>query len=65
MFISLAVAGSAVAVAACGSNSGSSSGSTSSQPAQAAKTNAKPSGDITVWVDSVRLPAAKAYTTSR
>jgi ABC-type glycerol-3-phosphate transport system substrate-binding protein len=60
---SLAVAGIAVGLAACGGSGGS--GSTSSQAAKsstAAAAKAGPaSGDLTVWVDSVRLPAAKAY----
>ncbi|WP_211233107.1 ABC transporter substrate-binding protein [Solirubrobacter soli] len=50
-----------MAVAACGSNSDSKSSSTSTQASTGSKTTTKPSGDITVWVDSVRLPAAKAY----
>ncbi len=61
IFISFAVSGAAVAVAACGSNSDSKSSSTSTQASTGSKTTTKPSGDITVWVDSVRLPAAKAY----
>jgi ABC-type glycerol-3-phosphate transport system substrate-binding protein len=63
---SLAVAGIAVAVAACGGSSDS--GSTSSKAAttsSASGAKAGPaSGSLTVWVDSVRLPAAKAYAKS-
>jgi ABC-type glycerol-3-phosphate transport system substrate-binding protein len=60
---SLAVTGIAVGLAACGGSSDS--GSTSSQAAKtstASGAKAGPaSGSLTVWVDSVRLPAAKAY----
>jgi ABC-type glycerol-3-phosphate transport system substrate-binding protein len=60
---SLAVAAVAVGLAACGGSSNS--GSTSSQGATtstASNVKAGPaSGSLTVWVDSVRLPAAKAY----
>jgi ABC-type glycerol-3-phosphate transport system substrate-binding protein len=57
---SLAVTGIAVTVAACGG--GSDSGSTSSQAATTSAAKAGPaSGALTVWVDAVRLPAAKAY----
>jgi ABC-type glycerol-3-phosphate transport system substrate-binding protein len=60
---SLIVTGVAVGVAACGG--GSDSGSTSSQAAKtstASSAKAGPaSGSLTVWVDSVRLPVAKAY----
>jgi ABC-type glycerol-3-phosphate transport system substrate-binding protein len=66
MLVSLAVSSMAVAVAACGS--GSSSTSTSSDTAKSnSSTTAKPgkvAGSLTVWVDSVRLPAAKAYVKS-
>src|SRR5690242_2273197 len=51
---SLAVVGLAVAVGAC-----SSSSATSSAPAASA--SGKVGGSLTVWVDSVRLPVAKAY----
>ena len=64
VLVSLALSASAASVAACGSaNDGKSASTpTPSAPAGApAKAAAKPSGDITVWVDSVRLPAAKAY----
>ena len=54
MLTSLAAAGLAVAVGAC-----SSSSSTSSAPASSA--SGKVGGSLTVWVDSVRLPAAQAY----
>jgi ABC-type glycerol-3-phosphate transport system substrate-binding protein len=43
----------ALAVAGCGSTSSSSGGSNSASSAG--------SGELTVWVDSVRLPAAQAY----
>jgi ABC-type glycerol-3-phosphate transport system substrate-binding protein len=60
---SLAVTGMVVGLAACGGSSDS--GSTSSQAATtstASGAKAGPaSGSLTVWVDSVRLPAAKAY----
>ena len=60
---SLAVTGMAVGLAACGGSSGS--GSTSSQAASSTASGTKAagpaSGSLTVWVDSVRLPAAKAY----
>jgi ABC-type glycerol-3-phosphate transport system substrate-binding protein len=60
---SLAVTAIAVAVAACGGSSDG--GSTSSQAAttsSASGVKAGPaSGPLTVWVDSVRLPVAKAY----
>jgi len=48
------VAAIAVVVGACTSSSGSPSASTSG----------KPSGSLTVWVDSVRQPAAQAYVKS-
>jgi ABC-type glycerol-3-phosphate transport system substrate-binding protein len=56
VLISLAVASLAVGVAACGSSGGSKSNSTTTalKPGKAA-------GALTVWVDSVRLPVAKAY----
>jgi ABC-type glycerol-3-phosphate transport system substrate-binding protein len=60
---SLAVTGIAVGLAACGGSSDS--GSTSSQAATtstASGAKAGPaSGSLTVWVDAVRLPVAKAY----
>jgi ABC-type glycerol-3-phosphate transport system substrate-binding protein len=61
---SLAVTGIAVGLAACGGSSDS--GSTSSQAAtsstaSATKAAGPASGSLTVWVDAVRLPAAKAY----
>jgi ABC-type glycerol-3-phosphate transport system substrate-binding protein len=54
MLTSLVAVGLAVAVGAC-----SSSSSTSGAPTSTA--SGKVGGSITVWVDSVRLPAAKAY----
>jgi ABC-type glycerol-3-phosphate transport system substrate-binding protein len=60
VFTSLAVSGAAMAIAACGSGSDSSSDPTPSPTTQSG-TPAEASGDITVWVDSVRIPAAKAY----
>jgi ABC-type glycerol-3-phosphate transport system substrate-binding protein len=52
-----------VAVSACGG--GGDSGSTSSQAATTSKSSSAKtgpaSGSLTVWVDSVRLPVAKAY----
>jgi ABC-type glycerol-3-phosphate transport system substrate-binding protein len=57
---SLAVSGAAMAVAACGS-SGDSNSNSASSPTTQSGTPAEASGDITVWVDSVRLPAAKEY----
>jgi ABC-type glycerol-3-phosphate transport system substrate-binding protein len=63
IFTSLAVTGIAVGLAACGG--GSDSGSTSSQAATTSTASGAKggpaSGSLTVWVDSVRLPAAKAY----
>src|SRR5689334_24873938 len=54
MLTSLAAAALAIAVGAC-----SSSSSTSSAPVSSA--SGKVGGSLTVWVDSVRLPVAKAY----
>ncbi len=54
ILMSLAVVGLAVAVAAC-----SSSSPTSGAPTGSA--SGKVGGSLTVWVDSVRLPAAQAY----
>src|SRR3954465_10546011 len=68
VLVSLALSVSAVSVAAGGSGSGGGPASTSAPATQASTptktTSGKPSGDITVWVDSVRLPAAKAYAAS-
>src|SRR6478735_2178280 len=64
VLVSLALSASAASIAACGSGDDGKSASTPNPSAPAgapAKAAAKPSGDITVWVDSVRLPAAKAY----
>jgi ABC-type glycerol-3-phosphate transport system substrate-binding protein len=55
---SLAVTGAAIAVSACGG--GGNSGS-SGQAASTSTPSGPASGDLTVWVDSVRLPVAKAY----
>lgn len=64
------VAALAVAMAACGSSSSPKTASTSSAaPSASASTSTAASssaggdasGSITVWVDSVRLPAAQAY----
>src|SRR5919198_710614 len=63
MWTILTSIGLAVAVAACGGGGGG--GSTSSRAAPPGPpSGAKPgpaSGSLTVWVDSVRLPVAKAY----
>src|SRR4051812_27150143 len=62
MLVSLALSASARSIAACGSRHGRrATPSPSAQAAAPAKAAAKPSGGITVWGDSVRLPAAKAY----
>ena len=60
---SLAVTGIAVGLAACGGSgdSGSTSSQAASSTASGAKAAGPASGSLTVWVDSVRLPAAKAY----
>jgi ABC-type glycerol-3-phosphate transport system substrate-binding protein len=55
---SLAVTGMAILVAACGSSSDSDS---TSSKAASAKKSGPASGPLTVWVDSVRQPVAKAY----
>jgi ABC-type glycerol-3-phosphate transport system substrate-binding protein len=58
---SLAVMTTAVAVTACGGDDDD-SGSKSSQPAATTSEKRGPaSGALTVWVDAVRLPVAKAY----
>ena len=54
-----AVTSMALAVAACGGSSDN--GSTSSQAATTGAKAGPASGSLTVWVDSVRLPVAKAY----
>jgi ABC-type glycerol-3-phosphate transport system substrate-binding protein len=59
---SLVVTGLAVAVTACGGSGNS--GSTSSKATTGTSSGSKAgpaSGSLTVWVDSVRLPVAKAY----
>jgi ABC-type glycerol-3-phosphate transport system substrate-binding protein len=56
---SLTVTGMAVAGAGCGGSSHSGSQAAKSTPARVSSGPA--SGSLTVWVDSVRLPAAKAY----
>ncbi len=48
----------AVALAACSNGGSSSSAATGASSAAA---TGKVGGSITVWVDSVRLPAAQAY----
>jgi ABC-type glycerol-3-phosphate transport system substrate-binding protein len=58
----LALSALAVTLGACGSGGGG--GTTASQATTSTSTASKPgpaSGSLTVWVDSVRLPAAKAY----
>jgi ABC-type glycerol-3-phosphate transport system substrate-binding protein len=57
-----AVAFVALALAACSSSGGTaSSGSTSGGSKSQPSGTAAATGNLTVWVDSVRLPAAKAY----
>jgi ABC-type glycerol-3-phosphate transport system substrate-binding protein len=61
---SLAAAGMVLALTACGSSVNNNQSSTSPAATKTAEKNAssgKVSGSITVWVDSVRLPVAKAY----
>jgi ABC-type glycerol-3-phosphate transport system substrate-binding protein len=61
LLTSLAVTGMAIALAACGGDDDD-SGSKSSQPATTSAEKRGPaSGALTVWVDAVRLPVAKAY----
>src|SRR3954454_16798477 len=50
---------SMLALAGCGGSNGDSAKGPSSAPSLSA--GAKASGNITVWVDAARLPAAKAY----
>jgi ABC-type glycerol-3-phosphate transport system substrate-binding protein len=59
-FAAIAVA-LAVAVAACGNGGGSSSTATGASGAPSVSASGKVGGSLTVWVDSVRLPAAQAY----
>jgi ABC-type glycerol-3-phosphate transport system substrate-binding protein len=56
---SLVVIGMAVAVTACGG--GDNSDSKSGQAATSSSKSGPASGPLTVWVDSVRQPVAKAY----
>ena len=55
---SLAVTGMAIVVTACGGGDNSDS---PSSKAATAKKSGPASGPLTVWVDSVRQPVAKAY----
>jgi ABC-type glycerol-3-phosphate transport system substrate-binding protein len=59
----LAVSVTALVVAACGSSgTGGSTKTTAAKPKASAPVKAGPaSGPLTVWVDAVRLPVAKAY----
>jgi ABC-type glycerol-3-phosphate transport system substrate-binding protein len=59
IFTSLTVTGMAIAGAGCGGSSHSGSQAAKSTPAHVSSGPA--SGSLTVWVDSVRLPVAKAY----
>ena len=59
-FAAIAVA-LAVAVAACGNGGSSSSTATGASGAPSVSASGKVGGSLTVWVDSVRLPAAQAY----
>ena len=64
MLTLLALAGLSVAVGACESGNSSSSGSgtqAASQAAEKAAVSGHVKGQLTVWVDAVRLPVAKAY----
>src|SRR5690242_17123438 len=63
MLTLLALAGLSAAVGACESSSSSSSGGTqaASQAAEKAAVSGNVKGQLTVWVDAVRLPVAKAY----
>ena len=62
MLTLLALAGLSVAVGACESGSSSSSGTqAASQAAEKAAVSGHVKGQLTVWVDAVRLPVAKAY----
>ncbi len=54
MLTALVAVGLAVTVGACSSGSSTSSAATNSA-------SGKVGGSLTVWVDSVRLPAAQAY----
>ena len=60
MLTSLAAAGMVVVIGACSSGS-STSGQGGTAGASSGSASGKVGGSITVWVDSVRLPAAKAY----
>ena len=51
----------AVALAACSNGGSSSSAATGASGASSASASGKVGGSLTVWVDSVRLPAAQAY----
>jgi ABC-type glycerol-3-phosphate transport system substrate-binding protein len=65
MVASLAVAGIAVVLAACGAGSSSSSSSSApSRAVEAAAVSGHVKGSLTVWVDAVRLPVAQAYAKS-
>src|SRR5689334_20088356 len=64
MLPTMAVAGLAVAVAACtsgGSNGASSGPSAPSHAVEQAAATGHVKGSLTVWVDAVRLPVAQAY----
>src|SRR5579859_4684406 len=51
----------AATVAACSSSGSSSPTATGASGASSASATGKVGGSLTVWVDSVRLPAAQAY----
>jgi ABC-type glycerol-3-phosphate transport system substrate-binding protein len=57
----LALGAVALVIAACGGSSGKDNETTAKTAASAALKPGPASGPLTVWVDSVRLPAAKAY----
>jgi len=61
MLTSLVVTGMAIVVTACGGGDNDDSPSTK---AATAKTSGPASGPLTVWVDAVRQPVAKAYAKS-
>ena len=58
LLTSLAVTGMAIVATACG---GSDNSDSTSSKAATAKKSGPASGPLTVWVDSVRQPVAKAY----
>src|SRR5579859_2174468 len=54
----------AATAAACSSSGGSSSSSSSPAGQGSASASGTVGGSLTVWVDAVRLPVAKAYATA-